>query len=78
VINLARIEFANGSAIEGLEVSKNIRGKRSSRIGFYCFGCGVVHESIPHTELVIIDNDIWMCRKSCEECLKEIKNERTS
>lgn len=70
------IEFKNGSKIETFTSTENpIRGHRSRLIGFYCVSCDVVHVDVPINELVIIADNMMMCKKSYDDAINLYLND---
>lgn len=71
---MSKINFINGSEIESFASDSNIRGSRSKLISFYCVSCGCVHEDCLIKDMIIIDDDIWMCRESYTKVILPLFN----
>ena len=69
------LKFGNGSEIRGLSFKSNTnqRGNRSSIIGFHCINCNIYHE-LHWSKILIIDDDIWMCRAGFEKIIEPYIN----
>jgi hypothetical protein len=72
--NMKKIEFKNGSIMEALDSASNCRGSRSKLISFYCYNCGCVHVDYPIKNMMIISDNLQMCKESFEKVIKPLIN----
>jgi len=68
---MSKIEFINENTIERVEsISENIRSERSKLLSFYCYGCKCVHSGFEIKDIVFIGEEMYMCKKSFEEIMR--------
>jgi hypothetical protein len=70
------IKLKNGSTIKAFESTSSIRSKRSELISFYCYNCNCVHEDYPIKSMMIISDDLAMCKESFEKVLEPYLSKR--